>query len=698
MALGSPSGVATPANLTISVLPDSAQWQTLTNADASNNPELSWEYFDGRGWRRLADGFSDPTGNLSNTGDIGFNVPNDLATTKIGGQEDYWIRARLIGGDYGQPSFLIDATPVGSSGLLFDQKITVDRSNVHPPEIRSMRATFDLTQRVAPELTLTENNLALVDQTAAAATEGAVFDLFAAAATLDPKAPGPALYLGLSKPFAADALRLLADAVEQEGDADLVWEVFADGRWREVPVTGDDPTHGLLRAGIITLGVRAKPTRRDLFGHPGYWLRARPGEDAAWQPKLNGIYLNAAPAEQAETIRDELLGSTTGEPDATFRLVRAPILRDGIELRVRERLGSEERAALVATLGEEAIKSGLADLPGDWVLWQPVDSLVDADAEARVFMLDQRTGAIRFGNGRQGRSPSAGTDSVRAFRYRVGGGQRGNVAAYTVTSLKSAVTGVEAVTNPLPTRGGSDGRADDGSCAQAVATVRHVNRAITPKDVEALALDFAPEIVRARCVRPREPEAPIVVAVAIASQEPMPQPSVALRDGLAQFLADRAASSWAAAGFRVVGPEFVRLRLEVRLAAAASSPATLSSLVRDRLAGFLHPTTGGHDGKGWPFGRGLWPSDVHRALAATLGEADVTRLEITRAGGGASDPIGGTAIITIADPDDVAVRLGRAIDEHHGPPARQHRLRGPARRGAGTDSALRARVDGSQPA
>jgi hypothetical protein len=675
-----PAGVTIAANLRITVLPDSTQWQTLTNADASNNPELSWEYFDGRGWRRLADGFSDATANLSNTGKVRFEVPDDLTTTKIGGQEDYWIRARLIGGDYGQPSFLIDATPVPEGdGLLFDQKITIDRSNVHPPEIRSMSATFELTQTIAPELTLTDNNLTLVDQTAAATTKGAVFDLFAAAVTLDPAAPEPALYVSLSKPFAADALRLLVDAVEQEGHAEVVWQVFAEGRWREVPVTGDDPTHGLLRPGIITLSVRARPTRRDLFGHSGFWLRARLLGGAAWQPKLNGIYLNAAPAEQAETIRDELLGSTTGEPDAEFRLVRAPILRegaeprdgveprdgiglrDGIELRVRERLGSEEREALVAALGKDAIKSGLPDLPGDWVLWRPVDSLVEAKAEARVFMLDQRTGAIRFGNGRQGRSPPAGTDSVRAFRYRVGGGERGNVLAYTVTSLKSAVTGVEAVTNPLPTRGGSDGRADDSSCAQAVATVRHVNRAITPNDVEALALDFAPEIVRARCFRPTEPEAPIVVAVAIASAEPMPQPTVAMRDGLAEYLSAKASNSWAAAGFRVVGPEFVRLQLKVELALAASSPAALPSEVRDRLLGFLHPTTGGHDGKGWPFGRGVWPSDVHRALADTLGEADVARLEITRVDGGDPETIGATSVMTtIADQDDVTVRLGES--------------------------------------
>jgi hypothetical protein len=662
VALERASNLTNAATLAITILPDGTQWQTLTNAELTNNPELSWEYYDSRGWRRLDDAFSDTTANLSNSGKIQFKVPDGLATTKIGGQEDYWIRARLIGGDYGQPSFLIDPTPVKPGGLVVDQKITIDRSNVHPPEIVSIKASFKLKRQIAPELTLTCNNLELINQTAAAATKGAVFDLFAAAATLDPSAPQPALYLGLSKPFAADALGLLADAVEQEGEAELSWQVFADGRWRDVRVSEDDPTHSLLRPGIITLGVTAKPTRRALFGHPAYWLRARPQGRITWQPRLNGLYLNAAPAEQAETIRDELLGSSTGEPDAQFRLARWPILRDGIELRVRERLGSEEQTALIDADGIPAIKRDLPNLPGDWVLWQPVDTLVDAEAGARVFMVDRRTGTIRFGDGRQGRSPPAGTDNVRAFLYRVGGGQRGNVAAYTVTSLKSAVTGVEAVTNPLATRGGSDGRSDESSCAQAVATVRHVNRAISPKDIEALALDFSPEIVRARCVRPTEPEAPIIVAVAIASPDPMPQPSVAMRDGLARFLSEKAASSWAAAGFRVVGPEFVRLRLTVELTLAASSPAALPSLVRNRLLQFLHPTTGGPDGKGWPFGRGLWASDVHRALGDTLREADV-QLEITRAdGGGDPNAIGETAIITtLADQDDVTARVVEAV-------------------------------------
>ena len=193
--------------------------------------------------------------------------------------------------------------------------------------------------------------------------------------------------------------------------------------------------------------------------------------------------------------------------------------------------------------------------------------------------------------------------------------------------------------------------------------MRHVNRAISPKDIEALALDFAPEIVQARCIRPTEPETPIVIAVAIASPDPMPQPSVAMRDGLARFLSERAASSWTSADFRVVGPEFVRVRLTVELTLAASSSAALPSLVRDRLLRFLHPTTGGLDGKGWPFGRGLWASDVHRALAGTLGEADVFRLEVTRAdGGGDPAPIGAISIITtLADQDDVTAILSEAV-------------------------------------
>ena len=69
--------------------------------DTSTNPELSWEYWNGTGWWKLVV-TRDETLNLKISGKLEFKVPPDLAPTDWSGRTNYWIRARLIGGDYGR--------------------------------------------------------------------------------------------------------------------------------------------------------------------------------------------------------------------------------------------------------------------------------------------------------------------------------------------------------------------------------------------------------------------------------------------------------------------------------------------------------------------------------------------------------------------------------------------------------------------
>jgi hypothetical protein len=71
--------------------------------------------------------------------------------------------------------------------------------------------------------------------------------------------------------------------------------------------------------------------------------------------------------------------------------------------------------------------------------------------------------------------------------------------------------------------------------------------------------------------------------------------------------------------------------LQVRvdlLATSADAVAGVDSAVRARLAKFLHPTNGGPNGKGWPFARRAWPSDIDRILAGIAGIDRVTRIEL----------------------------------------------------------------------
>ena len=61
--------------------------------------------------------------------------------------------------------------------------------------------------------------------------------------------------------------------------------------------------------------------------------------------------------------------------------------------------------------------------------WRRVDrakDIADATADDRVFVVDERTGAVWFGDGRHGARPPAG--ALIRVSYRSGGGSSGGVA------------------------------------------------------------------------------------------------------------------------------------------------------------------------------------------------------------------------------------------------------------------------------
>src|SRR5439155_12897198 len=65
----------------------------------------------------------------------------------------------------------------------------------------------------------------------------------------------------------------------------------------------------------------------------------------------------------------------------------------------------------------------------------------------------------------------------------------------------------------------------------------------------------------------------------------------------------------------VGAPEYVRIGVKVTVFARSLDDTALAELnVRKKLDEFVHPLTGGPEGKGWEFGRGLAASDIYRLL------------------------------------------------------------------------------------
>ncbi|MEA3037496.1 MAG: hypothetical protein QOE79_9 [Sphingomonadales bacterium] len=596
------------------------RWAAIRLPREADNPALSWEYYDGHGWQRLdQSGFSDGTGNLASSGDIKFTVPRDLTPVEIAGKEDYWLRARLVGGDYGRPAYVItnEPKPPAESSRT---SITIDRSRLNPPEILSIEATYELEVPVPSERVVADNNLAAIDQTQAALVEGGVFGLFEGIAehVADTDGGTRALYLGFGRAPAVPALNVYADAVDRDHPpGELIGEVLTAGGWRKIGLK--DETAALTRPGMLQLFLTPAPEQLPLFGTDGWWLRLMPKSGAAqWAPLLRGFFVNAVMAEHAKSVTQELVGSSLGEPDQIYRLAQTPVLPLTLELRVRESLGEEEHKALEKAAGD-AIVDDDPNLPGEWVRWRQVDTFVDEDGDARVYRLDPATGEIRFGNGRCGKIPPAGPDSIRAFRYQKGGGSAGNLPARAIHTLSSAIESVELAINPVDASGGADPPRVERLAVAAPSFLRHADRALAPADIEALAVESAPDVVRARCLRGKG--CAIEVAVVIGGTGARcPVPTRARREGIARNLLAVGWGALAPGSVTVNPPRYVHAEVDLVVRAkSAEAVAAVDQAVRERLAIFLHPVEGGLDGRGWPFGRRAWPSDIQHAVADIAG-------------------------------------------------------------------------------
>lgn len=69
-----------------------------------NNPPLRWEVWQGEGWIP-ARPYTDTTGGLNRNGSIVLLIPNKHEPVMLGGQRAFWLRARLLVPEAGQPTY-----------------------------------------------------------------------------------------------------------------------------------------------------------------------------------------------------------------------------------------------------------------------------------------------------------------------------------------------------------------------------------------------------------------------------------------------------------------------------------------------------------------------------------------------------------------------------------------------------------------
>jgi predicted phage baseplate assembly protein len=296
--------------------------------------------------------------------------------------------------------------------------------------------------------------------------------------------------------------------------------------------------------------------------------------------------------------------------------------------------------------------------PGTWVLWRRVDSFIGQPRDARIFVLEPASGRVTFGDDQSGRIPGAGRDGIRAFSYQQGGGTLGNVSAWSETKMTTSIEGVELAVLPLGAAGGADTPPSNTVFATAPHQLRHAGRALTPADVEALAVASSGEVLRARSRRPNFHGDFIRVAIVVRdATSRCPEPTYAQREAVAAFVRAAAWGGLNEDAVKVTGPAYTHLKIRVSLEAPPELWAQVERKARERLVEFFDQARGGPFGTGWPFGRRPDEADLLRVLNKVPGIDRVVSVDITTTDGLplVQLPLDG---MVCADEADVSVTVG----------------------------------------
>jgi hypothetical protein len=634
-------------------------------AGASNDLVLDWEFWNRKiqKWAPLgksgadltedaATAFKDETVRFTRKGRVSFTCPEWMGTVQVNGETRHWLRVRIASGNYGTEARYKPLKGEDGNDVINEEtKMPVyilEPATFAPPSIKSMEISYAYTSSEQPlESTLIENDFRIQNRSSEAVDQGVLFNPF-----VTPVDDRPTFYLGFHRPNSVTGFanrtttlyfrvpetlyqRSIDVHLSEEGPPVVTWEYWNGYQWTRLGVR--DETLNLSRRGLLTF-VGPSDFRASIeFFQDAFWLRAI-WEQGAYtvSPRLKRVLTNTMWAVNALSNKKEILGSSSGDPDQKFRLSKVPVLSgQQIEIREPEMPPAHEIKMIENEEGREAI-SVVRDAIGNpkeiWVRWHPVNVFYASGPRSRHYTIDRLTGELRFGDGLHGMVPPQARRNIRACWYQTGGGPQGNRPAGNITQLKSTVPYIDNVTNHEPAAGGASQGSLEEVRERGPKTLRHRFRAVTVSDFEDLAFEASPRVLRANCIQAKSASDAGSVGLIIVpeSTEKQPIPSLELLGRVKKYIEKCLAPTvtlW------VNGPDW--LKVTVKSDVVPINPeqtGDVKTAVLERLEKFLHPLTGGLEGKGWAFGRKPYRSDLLALLEGTPGVDHLRSLSVAEEG------------------------------------------------------------------
>lgn len=421
--------------------------------------------------------------------------------------------------------------------------------------------------------------------------------------------------------------------------------------WQSLPIAA-----GVVAGGPIVVGTRVPLALA--IDERGVVTALAPAPAGSSAPDLLVADFRAATAtvRGALTLPLAFLGAGTGLTDQQGTLPIAPVARGD---------------ATVYTLDPSGT--------GAWERWTAGADFDAAGEHDARFTLDATTGDLRFGTGVQGRVPLAHASIVATYAATAGAaGSIGPARRWSFADdvFNRAVAGASypalvgaTATNTFASTPGADEETLGQAAARAAAALWSHERLVelcptgpcdtldqldpalvlsrpapargtTTLDFERISLDVpGTRVRRARAWAELDPAYPgmtvpgtVSLVLVPALPAGQPTPSAGLVRAVRRYLDRRRVLC---TRLVVVGPDYLEIRAQ---ATVATVPNADSARVRQdvvtALDTFLDPLTGGPVGRGWPFGRDVFRSEILQVIDDVAGVDHVIALTLS----GGSEP------------------------------------------------------------
>lgn len=385
-----------------------------------------------------------------------------------------------------------------------------------------------------------------------------------------------------------------------------------------------DGTGGLRRSGLIEFFVPDA-----LIGADTFRLALSTDHAAfAQPPHLSAIHVGAvivdhrhqvdiAAQDSGDRVHDRI---RAGLSDQVTRLL--PISAQTIDL-----------PTALSPVIEIAITLRLQDEQGHWHTWNPVADLTIVPPHTRAFAFDRALGVLSFGDGYAGRVPDRSSNLSASFE--LGGGPAGNHPAGLEWRLAGPASGPR-LRSVVTATGGYEPESLGSARARIAGTLNERHRAVTQDDFVTLVETAAGiGVHRASVVPGHDPTFPCIyiadsVTVFVVPRTLISATTPQADDGALEVIRERLdGARMLTTRVFVARPRFRPVRLGFEIAAATPATPEFSAELRQIMSAYFHPSLGGPDGRGWPFGGALRPSELLRHTEQLLGpETRVERVSV----------------------------------------------------------------------